>query len=221
MESYLIQRSPSDFRTMAREHLKNKWVQSAIATLSMSIVSFIPSIILSVMIIQDQARATYYQYANQIFSILVSPPLTLGLVTYFIKVSRKQETTIPDIFSGFQHYLASLKLYLYMMFFIVLWSLLLLIPGIIAAFRYALSFYILSDHPEMKTSEIVNLSKEMMHGNKGKFFVLNLSFIGWVLLAILTCGIGLLFVIPYMQTAFAGFYEEVKQSYQSSRPAEV
>ena len=92
----------------------------------------------------------------------------------------------------------------------LLWALLLLIPGIIKSYSYAMAPYILKDNPEMGAEEAIVESMKMMKGYKLKLFLLDLSFIGWIILMILTLGIGLLLLAPYMNTARATFYEELK-----------
>ena len=97
-----------------------------------------------------------------------------------------------------------------------LWSLLFVIPGIIATYSYSMSFYILRDNPDMDANAARKASIEMMKGNKWKLFCLELSFIGWMLLSMLTFGILLLWVGPYMETAKAAFYEELKAKQQNN-----
>ena len=92
--------------------------------------------------------------------------------------------------------------------FISLWSLLLVIPGIIAAFRYAMAFFILADDENCGPLEALSRSKEMINGNKWKYFCLCWRFFGWALLCSFL-PIGWLWLIPYMQTSLAAFYEDV------------
>ena len=100
-----------------------------------------------------------------------------------------------------------------MNFFISLWSLLLIIPGFIKLYAYALTPYILIDNPEISANQAINLSQKMMKGHKFDMFILHLSFIGWIFLSIFTFGIGLLWLLPYMLAAQAGFYQDVKKEY--------
>ena len=93
--------------------------------------------------------------------------------------------------------------------FTLLWTLLLIIPGIIKGYSYAMTYYIAQDNPELGADECINKSITLMNGHKMDLFLLDLSFIGWLLLGVLSCGIGLLWVIPYMQTSRAIFYEEL------------
>lgn len=91
----------------------------------------------------------------------------------------------------------------------LLWSLLFIIPGIIASYSYAMTSYILAEHPEITASEAIDASKEMMDGNRWRLFCLHFSFIGWSILASLTLGIGNLWLNPYRQAAEAAFYREI------------
>ena len=100
-----------------------------------------------------------------------------------------------------------------MYIFIALWSLLLIIPGIVKSLSYAMTPYILEENPELSANEAIDRSRAMMRGHKYDLLWLYLSFIGWFLLSFLTLGIGLLWLIPYVETAQAAFYEDVKADY--------
>jgi uncharacterized membrane protein len=88
--------------------------------------------------------------------------------------------------------------------------LLLIVPGIIKGLSYSMTWYVLVDNPDMGINDAIDRSRAMMDGRKWKLFCLQFRFLGWVLLSILTCFIGLLWVIPYMQTSLANFYGDVK-----------
>lgn len=102
--------------------------------------------------------------------------------------------------------LKAMGLNLFMALFIWLWSLLFIVPGIIAAYRYRLAPYLMAENPNLGIREAVNMSKELMAGNKWRLFCLHLSFIGWGILSALTCGIGDLWLNPYIYAANAAFY---------------
>lgn len=94
--------------------------------------------------------------------------------------------------------------------YIILWMFLLIIPGIIKAYSYSMAPYIVKDNPEIGADAAIRESMKMMKGYKMKLFLLDLSFIGWAILALLTLGLGLLLLEPYMYSARAVFYEELK-----------
>jgi uncharacterized membrane protein len=101
--------------------------------------------------------------------------------------------------------------------FTMLWSLLLIVPGIVKSYAYMLTPYILEDHPELTPTEAITRSREMMNGNKMKAFVLDLSFLGWHLLGIITCGlVDLFYTLPYTASTHAAVYEAIRQEYEGS-----
>ena len=109
--------------------------------------------------------------------------------------------------------------YLLMEIKVALWTFLFIIPGIVKAFAYALTPFLLVDCPELSALQCIKLSNQMMKGHKFDLFYLYLSFIGWMLLSILTLGIGLLWLVPYMQTSMASFYLDVKEQYRAQLAA--
>ncbi len=140
---------------------------------------------------------------------VVGASVTLGHNIYYIALIRREAVRVDMLFSRFRIWLKAWGLSLFTSLFIFLWSLLLVIPGIIASYRYAMAPYIMAQNPDMGIREAVDISKDMMNGNKGRLFILDLSFIGWSILAALTFGIGFLWLNPYMNAARASFYLEV------------
>ena len=140
---------------------------------------------------------------------LVGAAVTLGHNKYYIDlVLHNKADSVGVLFDRFGIFFKAVGLQLFIGFFVFLWSLLFIIPGIIAGFRYAMAPYIMAENPDIGIREAVNLSKQMMAGHKGRLFGLNFSFIGWAMLSALTFGIGNLWLNPYMNTAFAAFYIE-------------
>ncbi|MEE1244378.1 MAG: DUF975 family protein [Acutalibacteraceae bacterium] len=99
--------------------------------------------------------------------------------------------------------------------YILLWTLLFIIPGIIASYNYALTDYILAENPELTTKEALELSKKMMYGHRFRLFCLEFSFIGWAFLCVLSLGIGLIWLLPYTEVAKAAFYRDVSFQYNN------
>lgn len=139
-------------------------------------------------------------------------PLSVGLAGVFLKQARdRQPMNMGDLFISFNSdFLQYFLLGLMINIFVSLWSLLFLIPGIIKSYSYAMSYYIKADHPEYNWQMCIDESKRIMDGHKMDLFLLQLSFIGWILLSSLTCGIGMFWVAPYMNAAQAHFYESIK-----------
>ena len=143
--------------------------------------------------------------------IILTGPLSLGLAGAFLLMARGQKPTVNNLFDGFKQFLGSFVAYLLSGIFTLLWMLLLIVPGIIAALRYSQVYYILKDNPELDGLAAINKSKEMMKGHKGEYFVLLLSFFWWYCLGIITLGIGLIFIAPYISLTLANYYEELKK----------
>ena len=145
-----------------------------------------------------------------IISVFIGGAAEVGLVNYFIK-NTDSKPAFAEAFSGFKsNYKRNTGAILLMGIKIALWSFVFVIPGIIKSFQYAMIPYILADNAEITTKEAFKKSKEMMKGNKWRLFKLNFSFIGWILLCFLTFGIGVFFLMPYINAANAEFYVELK-----------
>lgn len=147
-------------------------------------------------------------------TIIVLGPLSYGTVKAFQKVARKEKDKVDigqAIIDGFKddagrNIIGGILIFV----FEFLWSLLLIIPGIIKSYAYSMTYYIMMDDPSISANDAITKSRAMMRGHKEKLFRLDLSFIGWYLLGMLCFGIGILWVAPYLQMARAEFYEELK-----------
>lgn len=186
-----------ELRAAAREQLKGNWGKAVLVNLLFLIITGIGGGI---------------PYVGIIVALLIGGPMTLGLIGFFVRLKRGEYAVLENLFDGFKYFTPSLVLYLLTSIFTFLWSLLLIVPGIIAAIRYSQAYFILNDNPGMEAMQAIKLSKEMMQGNKWKYFLLHLSFIGWGLLCILTLGIGFLWLSPYITTTLANFYDDLKNA---------
>ncbi|PYI53875.1 DUF975 family protein [Paenibacillus flagellatus] len=185
----------SQLRAAARRSLSGNWGKgvgvSLLASIILGVVGAIP-------------------YIGWIGTLLLGGPISLGLYAFFLKLHRSERPTAGSLFDGFNRYGPSFLLYLLIYIFVLLWSLLLIVPGIIAALRYSQAYFVMQDNPGLTASEALNRSKEMMVGHKGRLFVLYLSFIGWAILAAIPFGLGYLWLAPYMMATQAAFYEDLK-----------
>jgi uncharacterized membrane protein len=144
-------------------------------------------------------------------TLIFSGAMSVGMSIVLMQISRAGTSKIESLFDGFRKGLGNnIVAGILVSLFTFLWSLLLIIPGIVKSYSYAMTFYILADNPDMAPTEAINKSKEMMKGNKWRLFCLDFSFIGWYLLSILTLGILLLWVNPYSMQARVEFYESLK-----------
>ena len=133
----------------------------------------------------------------------------VGYAKFNLNLVDKKETAFETLFEYFSYWRTTAVMRLLRGLYVFLWSLLFIIPGIVAGFSYAMTDYIMAENPELTASEAIEQSKAMMMGNRFRLFCLQFSFIGWDILATLAFGIGHLWLTPYKQAAYAAFYREV------------
>ncbi len=152
-------------------------------------------------------------------SILLFNPLIVGCYRFFLQNSRGG-AELGELGAGFRGDWGNVVLTMFLRnLFLILWALLFIIPGIIKGYAYRMVPYILKEHPEMKGTQAITLSKKMMQGHKGEAFLLDLSFIGWFLLSALTLGILHLFYVgPYYQATDAELYKVIYANYMAQQP---
>ena len=184
----------------ARETLKGQWVTAVLVALIYLILSAGTSVVLGQINV----------YVGNIVTFIIAGPLALGLMTFVLSISRKQNAEISQIFAGFKNFVTALLTYLLMLIFIILWMLLLIVPGIIKGLAYSMTFFILVDDENIKPLQAITKSKEMMKGHKFELFCLQLRFFGWGMLALLTAAIGFLWLLPYINVSYAKFYDDLK-----------
>ncbi|MFB3845228.1 MAG: DUF975 family protein [Candidatus Cloacimonadaceae bacterium] len=149
-------------------------------------------------------------WLGAIISLILGGPMTLGYTKIILKVYHREPYELGQLFDGFKDFGRSLSAYLLMLLYVFLWTLLLIVPGIIAALSYSMVFFLLAENPQLQASEALRQSKEMMVGHKWDLFRLILSFIGWIFLSILSFGIGYLWLESYIYVAYANFYYKIK-----------
>lgn len=145
-----------------------------------------------------------------IASLIIGGPMAYGISKFSLLLSRNEEARIEQIFDGFQNFQRNFITYVMVIVYIFLWLLCLIIPGIIAALSYAMTFYILYDNENISPADAIEKSKTMMDGHKLKLFYLSLRFLLWALLCVLTLGLGFLLLLPYIEITLAKFYDDIK-----------
>ncbi|MFP7493139.1 DUF975 family protein [Terribacillus saccharophilus] len=133
-------------------------------------------------------------------------PLFAGTSWMYLHLIRKEHTSVALMFTSFKYFPKLFAFGVIRLVLVALWSLLLIIPGILKYYSYSQTVYILRDEPDLSAMEAISESKRRMQGNRGKLFYLQLSFVGWYLLASITT-FGLIFTYPYYKAARASFYE--------------
>ena len=143
--------------------------------------------------------------------IFVASPIQYGIKSFYMNISRGLGGRVSDVFEGYKRFYSMVVLNFAMFFFTMLWMLLLIIPGIIKAYSYSQAWRIKKDYPNKTAIECITESRYLMDGNKFYYFLLKLSFIGWSLLSVLTLGILGFWLLPYMETTYAEFYDKLKE----------
>lgn len=192
----------ASLKQSAKDRLKGKWGTGVLIT-------FIYFLISSVFNGLGQIEK-----AGPIFSLaslFVSAPLTLGLAITYVTLVKTDSLVFENLFSGFKSYAKSLGMFFWLILWVFLWVLLFIVPGIIKGIAYSQSFFIIADNPNVRVRDAMKISMKMTDGHKGEIFVMALSFLGWILLAILTIFIGFLWLTPYMYTTFANLYIKLKE----------
>ena len=193
-----------ELRAAAWEKKKGRWGMLAL-------VFFIYSLIMAA------CAALSYVVVGAVAVLLLSGPLMLGFTMVCLAVSRRQWASLSKLFEGFSRFGDSLVLFLLMDIFIFLWSLLLVIPGIIKMYSYSMSWFVLHDRPDLTGNEARKRSMYLMRWHKWRLFCLDFSFLGWYLLSALTLGILAFWVTPYHMTARAEFYQELLAEEQKTQ----
>lgn len=134
----------------------------------------------------------------------------LAIAHVALKLAHGTEPVIEDVKVGFDNWKDTMFLGLYVAGYTALWSLLLIVPGFIKWLSYSMSFFIKLENPGMAPVEAFERSQQMMEGRKMELFNLLLSMIGWILLGLVTCGLGFLYVGPYLYAVLANYYNEIK-----------
>ena len=146
--------------------------------------------------------------ALSLVNLILGGVVQLGYAQYLLKQQDREICSIQDLFSQFDRFgQGFLQLFLRNLY-TFLWGLLFLIPGLIKSFAYAMTPFLMAEDPTLTANEAIKLSQEKMRGHKGELFCLGLSFFGWAVLAVLTGGIGDIFLNPYINAAYAAFYRD-------------
>lgn len=142
-------------------------------------------------------------------AFILGGTLQLGYARFLLKLHDGKEAEFNDLFSQFdrfgtgfaQHFLRSL--------YVALWSILLVVPGIMKNYSYAMAPFILAEHPELTATQAIDWSQELMEGHKMDLFILDLTFIGWGILAGILWNLGHLALNPYRNASHAAFYRQL------------
>lgn len=225
----------SEIRRAARTTLQGRWKSAVLAMAVYQAILLIPTTVLDIISGPKYiwGMAVDGSFAGSIYTFVLTGVFSIALAAYFLNMTRGRAVHFTDIFDGFEYMFKSLGLFFMVSLFTVLWTCCFIVPGIIAWCRYSQAFYILAENPDKPIMMCIDESKAMMMGNKSKYFCLNLSFIGWSILASLpgailesvsemadfpyavsqiisvAAMIPFLWVYAYMNAADSNFYEIV------------
>ena len=217
----------SELRAQARERLEGKWGTFVLMTFLFYVIQALLQIPGSVgdlfkVLSPENALTSESLSTLSVLLTLLALPLSWGLTVSLLRNHREESVDLENLFDGFRggRYTRVFCALFLVNLFTFLWTLLLIIPGIIKAFSYALTPYILLDEPELTARQAITRSCEIMQGRRWKLFCLYLSFIGWGILSLLTFGIGFLWLAPYMNASIAAFYEDARAEYEAENSIE-
>lgn len=220
----------SDYRSMARRALKNFWWLAVGVTLLATVLGGGTSSL--TVSFQNANVSQYYPETVRRFTHVLVPvasvlamgqfvlrgSISIGHDRFCLKLVDGEQAQFEDLFSAFDIFGSAFVLNLLIALKVFAWSLLFVIPGIIAAYRYSMATYIMAENPTIAPTEAIERSKALMDGRKSDLFCLDLSFFGWALLTVLTAGIGALWLTPYMAVSRAAFYRSLPRSMGDRAP---
>ena len=175
----------------AKEQLSGKWVNVAIGSLIYIVLMGLAS-------------------STSVLELIIYGPLTFG---FYLYIACNVDTNVNNfnlIYKGFERFVDTLVAGLLMSLAIGVGTLLLIVPGIIVACGFAMTFFIMVDNPNISGTDALSESWNMMRGHKWDYFCLMLRFFGWALLCIITCGVGFIFLQPYVITTSQNFYRKLR-----------
>lgn len=212
-----------NFRATAREKLRGNWgisiLTGFVASLLGGLIAGNASINLNVFedileqlpmeVLRILLAILSFAALLGVVSFIIGGVIQLGYARYLLNQHDGHPFRFGDLFSQFDRFGTGFAQAFLRNLYTILWTLLFIVPGLIKGFSYAMTPFILADHPEMTANEAITASRKLMDGHKGELFVLGLSFFGWNLLCIFTLGIASLWITPYLNAAYAAFYREL------------
>ena len=203
-----------EYKNAALDRIRGNWTPILVASIIYVVIEVLIIGGCSLPEILNSASGTQMAFSgvNTVLSIFILGPLGIGAMNAFKNLYLYRDLNVAPNMLNFSisNYLHKVLGYFFMELKVFLWSLLLIVPGVVMALAYAMTPYILEEHPEISAWEASTKSREMMQGHKFDLLYLYLSFLGWAVLSLLTCGIGFIWLTPYFQTTIAAFYEDIK-----------
>lgn len=224
---------PSYIKSLAKSAFHSQWGVAVLVTLFMGLFTLIDEMVTLVeqiaadgksfvdLLGEDTVNRIIEIYKDN-YKIILIVSLAIGLFMtilqygeckVFVDIVEGKDARFSSVFDGLLYPVKSVVANIYIIILTVLWTFLFIIPGLVAAIKYSLTPYIIAENPEIPVTDAVDMSKHMMEGHKMDYFVLILSFIPWIILVTLTCGLASIYVTPYMNATYAQFYVMVRDEY--------
>ena len=190
----------AELKAAAKSQIKGKIGILFVITLVIGAISFVAGWLLGMIPVVGSLAS----------AVIVTPAFALSVIRIYLNVVAGGQPEVKDSFTGFDDFWAAFKVNFFVGLFTFLWSLLFVIPGIVKSYAYSMSMYVLAENKGKAALECIEESKKMTNGRKMDLFVLDLSFIGWHLLAGITFGIAYIWVLPYVSATKANVYNLLK-----------
>lgn len=216
--------STTDYKDIARDCLKGHWIEAIIAAIiagifgafSLSLFSWVKAVVIIAGIVkymetmpESYARILMAMSGISLFHFFFGEMVHLGYIRFNLSILDKRQVLIRDLFSCYRCFWKAIIIRVVLSLLIFVGCLLFLLPGIYVWLAYSMTPYVLEERPEFPVLEAMKSSRKMMSGFKLKLLWLKISFIGWDILSVLTCGLAFVYVVPYKMTTEAVFYNEM------------
>ena len=195
----------SELKQNAKDRLKNNWGLAIGIIIVCTLISCIPNLLAEI-----DSESFAISIIIPIITLVITGPLTIGQCKFFINLANRSNPKFSDLWYGFNNMLRAIGVTLLVGVIVFIGSILFIIPGIILAFMYSQVYYIMAENPEMSIMNCLKESSRIMKGHKMDLFILELSFLGWGILMVITLGIAGLYVLPYYNTTLPNFYLDIK-----------
>lgn len=224
------------YKKFAITQLSGRWTVPVLITLLISIISIVFSLPSTLSLVNNgyfqavlqqdligiqeaSEAASQTSYLTTIIQMIVAAILEVAALNVYLKMSRSPEpVTFGNFIEGLNNWARATLAILWQFLWILLWSFLFIIPGIIKAFAYSQTLYIVAEYKEVSVTKAMNISKVITRGHKWDIFVMYLSFIGWDILCIFTLGIGTLWLTPYKNMTYINAYHAIlKEAIESGK----
>lgn len=199
----------NEIKNKSKASLKGKYGDSILLFIISFAISFGAAFVLGFVLAPINLSEQSISVVGDLLSIVISGFLQFGTISYFLKVSRNEPVTYKELFSKTNLFFVFIGLYFLVGIVTMLWTLLLIIPGIIAAIDYSLVYFIKLDNPNLGILEVMKKSKAMMKGHRNQYLGLILGFLAYLVLGAFTLGILYIWLIPLINVMLANFYNSL------------